>query len=319
MPTVNPSEVELRYSEANIVADFLAGDITVLRNVRLVRVLNKDGVKFPNPNYDGWFEDPKISGKGTPCAILVAESEKPYYESLKAPKYGFRPAGTWDLEMEDYVVDLRLTNTEARMFQNSQDGRIKVLRRAYDPLKYEHPIDGLKWLRFGIGDVVAPASGDAHLVHDQKLLHKEKVGAGLYSEMTWEEIDDMAWLRKASMPGGLGQVNREIEAHASLELERRGWKHTDAGWIPSEAGENPHLHLSDEEKAALGDLGTQEYLPHVKPPPPVGGGENAEHHQCVATTAAGTRCKVRGTVKVGDKHFCTIHSKAAQNELGVES
>lgn len=221
-PQVKISEVEGAHNIGRIIQDFNKGNFRILRNRRVLRIFmaasSPKDPAFPCGDYP-WWENPKFGDK---CySVLAPKSSEEYWKGKRTPTEGWvSETETYPIEIEDFTIDLKLSEVEANRFEENLQGEVDILRSAGESLRYVHPeTKKMIVLRSGIRDIVMIATGE--LYEDAIKLENELVGCGLYSEYTWKEVEP-DYLRRMSVPGGLGGPrNERLEELAKIEIRRR--------------------------------------------------------------------------------------------------
>lgn len=299
MPKVNATPTQDAFSIINIQDSYVNKRFRILKNVRLIRVWRDapngtNSQAFPGSDYEPWWECP---AKHDSCFSIICPPEtRPHWEEKRSPHSGFTK-GTFPIEIEDFVCDLKLTDVEADRFLEDAQGKIEVMKEIGSKLLWFDPIRKKNvTLRHGRRDVVMPASGD--IASEDLSMADEYIGEGLYREFTWREITDIDYLVRASNPVGLDSPNERMAVYAAEELKRRGYVQKGNRW------ELPEESPAEEPVEETGKT------PVTEP---------VAVNQCSAATRNGERCKNAGTIEVDGKAYCNIHAPVtAENPSGIK-
>lgn len=317
-----PMIQEQKHTIGNIRKQIQEGDMTILYNVRLLKVwcdvpskaakdalkkemvearnngvepdpdIVRDATAFPAADYE-WYECPERKDKI--YSILCPVSARHYYEGVKYKPDDWQSTGKYNLTIDEFMCNLNLTTCEAQRFLqdcSGDDGQVAVLRDITKAVQVPNPVTNQRdTLRMGIRDVVMEPTEATDALTTATIGNRLLgIKGSPYGGFALKDIPE-DYIKQMATPGGLGMRSADIEHLGKLELERRKEVSRVHNYQP--------VSSEPSDKPGNGEVAVAEK--------PSGNPAFDDGLQCVGIKTNGDRCRNKGTVEIGDKMYCVQH------------
>jgi len=209
------SKLEAGFNNPQVIADCVAGNFVLLKNVRLLKVSTEDPGGIP-----GDFAYSKIGSVDGEFVKYAPLNTEAYWLSIQRRQDNPGP-GTVKLKIEEVKVTLRLPAYAAKFFRSDTDDCqnkvIKGLSKTFHSVDQETSQQILVW-----EGVQAMFEGDERIIDTDTYdvdtftdMMNEKVGFGKHADLLWKDLPHDYLLKTIN---SFTDVNKYI---ARREIERR--------------------------------------------------------------------------------------------------